>query len=217
MKKFIQYNFKKNTAQSGFILVLAMVVLLMLSLFGAWALQTSTNELQVAGGLEQVERQFNIAEGGANSEAINLGFKKRDFYNISDPTLMNKILPPKTKSTFDPGADNAAITSDGDVSSILNDPDKMKSDPTLWPWRNLCPVQDNNDEWPAAATYEKKLSTNNELDYRYLVTYLMPNTIPPIGYGQNVTAYNFRIQGNAARTTTVVELGGINLGTKMTL
>lgn len=217
MKKLIQYNFKKNTAQSGFILVLAMVVLLMLSLFGAWALQTSTNELQVAGGLEQVERQFNIAEGGANSEAINLGFKKRDFYNISDPTLMNKILPPKTKSTFDPGGDNTAITSDGNVSSILNDPDKMKSDPTLWPWRNLCPVQDNNDEWPAAATYEKKLSTNNELDYRYLVTYLMPNTIPPIGYGQNVTAYNFRIQGNAARTTTVVELGGINLGTKMTL
>ena len=58
-----------SSPESGFVLVLALVMLLLLSLFGAWALQTTTFDLRLAGGLQQAERQFNLAEGSASGAA----------------------------------------------------------------------------------------------------------------------------------------------------
>ncbi|MGD9948936.1 MAG: hypothetical protein AB7U29_10710 [Desulfobulbus sp.] len=202
-----------NTAESGFVLVLSLVVLLMLSLFGAWALQTSNFELEVAGGLQQIEKQFNVAEGGANTEAANLGFVRRTFYQISDPTLYGTILAPNSLAAFDPGSD------DPDAASNMSesDDDLRKSDPQYWPWRNLWPVDDNDDKWLTTDALEKKQTAHNDLDYRYLVTYLHTSN-PPMGYdATSFSGYKFRIQGNTARTMTIVELGGNKVGVKMAL
>ena len=179
----------------------------MLSLFGAWALQTSNSELNMAGGLQQVERQFNIAEGAANTEAGNLGFNRRTFYQISDPTIYdNPLVPtPSTAQAFNPGNDTPAITP------------LDAGDPTTWPWRNLWPVDDDNDTWVTATAQEKNLPEHNDLDYRYLVTYLLPD-IAPMGYDPTMfSGYKFRIQGNTARTTALVELGGTKIGVKSQL
>ncbi|MDD2464689.1 MAG: hypothetical protein PHI97_11900 [Desulfobulbus sp.] len=213
MKFFLRPISNDNTVESGFVLVLSLVILLMLSLFGAWALQTSNFELNVAGGLQQVEMQFNVTEGGANTEAANLGFNRRTFYQISDPTLYGIILAPDSLAAFDPGSDNTDAASDKDESNV----DLRKSDPRYWPWRNLWPVEDNDDKWLTAEALEKKQPAHNDLDYRYLVTYLHPSN-PPMGYdATSFSGYKFRIQGNTARTMTIVELGGNKVGVKMAL
>lgn len=197
---------RNDSTESGFALVFALVVLLMLSLFGAWALQTSDSELKVAGGLQQAEKQFNVAEGATNTEAGNVGFGRRSFYLISDPTKTMTLLTPTTESTFNPGKDSEA-------DAALSPKD---NDVTSWPWRNLWPVADNDDKFISAAT-AKALPAHNDLDYRYLVTYLYADT-PPMGYDVNsFSGYKFRIQGNAARTNAVVEEGGTKVGVKASL
>jgi hypothetical protein len=196
-----------KSGESGFVLVFSLVVLLMLSLFGAWALQTSNFELNIAGSLQQAERQFNIAEGAASTEAANLGFNRRTFYQISDPTKLNKPLhPPHTNALqFDPGNDNP----------VEKTPEF--EDVTTWPWRNLWAVDDNDDTWITMTAKEKSLPEHNDLDYRYLVTYLHPD-VPPMGYDpSSFSGYKFRIQGNTARTTMLVELGGTKIGVKAQL
>ena len=183
-----------DTAESGFVLVMSLVILLMLTLFGAWALQTSTSELKVAGGEQQVEKQFNIAEGAANAEAGNVGFSTKDYYKITfDPTAVHNQPMTPAAGSFDPGGDQT-----GGFATLT------ATDSTTWPWGNLLQKYDN-------------LPTNNIFDYRYLVTYLY-STVPPMGYDpSSFTAYKFRIQGNAARTSGVVELGGTKVGVKASL
>ena len=199
-----------NSGESGFVLVLSLVVLLMLSLFGAWALQTSNFELNMAGGLQQVERQFNIAEGAANTEAGNLGFNRRSFYEISDPTdYVAYLTPDFGTDDFDPGNDRSA-------ASPVFDKDKPEI-VASWPWRNLWPVEDKDDSYVTATAQEKSLPQHNDLDYRYLVTYLYPDNAP-MGYDPTMfSGYKFRIQGNTARTTALVELGGTKIGVKAQL
>lgn len=210
-KQITQYS-RKNESEAGFVLVLAMVVLLMLSLFGVWAIQTSNNELLIAGGLQRTERQFNLSEAAANAEAINLGYSARSWYAQWDPLDFPKVMVPTTAAAYDPGGDNAAIVNDADVAALVANAD-FASDPTMWPLRNLAPVQDNDDDWTALpAGYVKGLAAYNDLDYRYLVTYLMVNSHPPKGHGSEMAAYNYRIQGNAVSTNTVIELGGLILG-----
>jgi hypothetical protein len=166
----------------------------MLSLFGAWALRTSTFELDVAGGQQQVEKQFNIAEGAANTEAGNVGFSAKDFYMISDPSIFNRLLVPTTDPAFDPGNDTPATP-----AGIL------ATDPTTWPWENLL------------RNYNNLPTNTNEFDYRYLVTYLYPDT-PPMGYDpSSFSGYKFRIQGHTPLPLVVVELGGIKVGVKSAL
>ena len=185
----------ENIAESGFVLILSLVVLLMLSLFGAWALRTSTFELDVAGGQQRVETQFNIAEGAANTEAGNVGFSTKDYYKITfDPTTVhNQTLTPAA-ADFDPGADRTAV-----VAAL------SPATPTTWPWENLL------------QNYTNLPTNTNIFDYRYLVTYLHSDA-PPMGYDpSSFTAYKFRIQGNTARTPIVVELGGTKVGVKASL
>jgi type II secretory pathway pseudopilin PulG len=191
-----------NTAESGFVLILALVVLLMLSLFGAWALKTSTFEINVAGGGQRAEKQFNTIEGAAYAEAGKVGFNLQPFYQLSDPSVFNKILTPTTDPTFNPGNDINAVL----YATFFSKSDSIKrADPTNWPWENLLQNYDN-------------LPTNtNEFDYRYLVTYVYATT-PPMGYDTNsFSGYKFRIQGAAALTPTVVELGGTKVGVKASL
>ena len=183
-----------STPESGFVLVLALVMLLLLSLFGAWALQTSTFELRVAGGLQQAERQFNLAEGAASGEAGQVGFQTKDFYQLSDPSRYNRDLLPANDGEFDPGNDTPNA-----IGGIKPD------DHTTWPWDTLLR---NHDNAPV---------NTNGCDYRYLVTYLHP-TAPPMGYDTTMfSGYKFQIRGNPADVANVIELGGSKVGVKASL
>lgn len=190
---YLRQRETSDTAESGFVLVLAMVVLLALSLLGIWALRTATFELDVAAGLQQVEKTFNITEGATNAEAGKIGFGTQTFYQISDPTIQNQLLTPNTEATFDPG--NDTLTTVAGITA---------GDPATWPWENL--LQDYNNP-----------SVNNEFDYRYLASYLYSDTAP-MGYDPNeFSSYKFRIQGGAARVPVIIELGGNKVGVKASL
>lgn len=192
-------NKEKNTAESGFVLVLAMVILLLVTLLGIWGLRTSTSELDVAGVSQQVERQFNVSEGGAYSEAGKVGFGLQPFYLISNPSILNQILTPTTEATFDPGNDTATTLAGITAANV-----------TTWPWENLWPLQ-------LPIVDEKNLPIHNELDYRYLTTYLYPDTAP-MGYDPTAfSGYKFRIQSGAAVVPVVVELGGTKVGVRASL
>ena len=78
--------------EQGFVLVVSMVMLLLLTLLGIWALTTSSIELQISGNQQRYEQSFNVAEGGANFEATNLGFTARPAYQITDPGNMLQDL-----------------------------------------------------------------------------------------------------------------------------
>jgi len=180
---------ERDTGESGFVLVLALVILLVLTMFGIWALNTSDFELKVAGGSQQVERQFNLAEGAAYSEAGKVGFFLQPFYILPDPSLSNwgKLLAPTAEADFDPGNDTATTVAGIDAAV-----------PATWPWQNL--VNDN-----AAGA--------NAFDYRSLVTYLGFENV--MGSSADYfSGYNFRVQGAAP---LVVELGGTKLGPKASL
>jgi hypothetical protein len=195
----------EDTAESGFVLILAMVMLLLLSLFGIWALQTSTSELQVAGGSQHVEQQFNITEGAAYSEAGKVGFTLHPFYQISDPSIPFQLLIPLTDTDtgpgdFDPGADTA--TALNTIATLANGYSGAPVPVATWPWENLL------------QNYTNLPANTNEFDYRYLTTYLHSDTAP-MGYDANTFAgYKFRVQGAAALLPLIVELGGTKIGPK---
>lgn len=179
-------------AESGFVLVLSLVILLMISLFGIWAMQTTKSELDVAGGSQRIEKKFNVAEGAANAETGNVGFSTKDFYKITfDPTTVHNQTMIPGAGDFDPGTDRTSTV--GALSA---------GDMVTWPWDNL--LRDYT-------------ANTNAYDYRYLVTYLYSD-VAPMGYDpSSFSAYKFRIQGNTARESTVVEMGGVKVGVKSSL
>jgi len=187
---------KGITNEAGFVLVAAMVVLLALTLFGIWAIRTSTLELDIAGSTQRAEKQFNIAEGAVTLEVGNVGFHTKTWYDVSDTGLMNHALVPTTEADFDPGGKTSAPLW---TTAQLDSPTYQR-DPANWPMQNLL-----GD--PA----------NNEFDYRYLVTYLNPGA-PPKGYDITLfDGYYYRIQGQSVEGNTgslMIEVGGIGVGPK---
>lgn len=183
---------RNGASEAGFVLVAAMVVLLALTMFGIWAIRTSTLELDIAGSTQRAEKQFNVAEGAVAVEAGNLGFATETYYEVADPTQMNQPLVPQTEAEFDPGGDTAAAPAG--VSP---------TDPATWPMQNL--LQDDADD---------------EFDYRYLVTYLYPDA-PPKGYdASSFSGYKFRVEGQGmegSMGSLVIEVGGIKVGVKASM
>jgi len=191
MQPHLRQQEASNESESGFVLVLALVVLLILSLFGIWASNTSRMELDVAGGLQRYERQFNVAEGGAYIEALNVGQDGRPFYVKTNLAAQeNNPLLPSSDAEFDPGNDTINLWTG-----------VAENDHETWPWDNLLGNYDN-------------LPTNtDQFDYRYLVVYLGEDDKPHPGEDLNkVIFYDHRIQGNAARTRAIVELAGVTRG-----
>ena len=190
-------NRQRGSDEAGFVLVAAMVVLLALTLFGIWALRTSSLEVEIAGSTQRVEKQFNIAEGGVVREVGKVGFTTETYYNINDPSIPNQVLAPTPGTNdFDPGDDIA------DGGGWVVDP----ADYTTWPRQNLLEGQD------ADANGTDDGDENNEFDYSYLVTYLYPDT-PPKGYDPgSFSGYKFRIQGAAPAE---LEMGGMKVGPKV--
>lgn len=179
--------------EHGFTLVLALAILLMLTTFGIWALHTSTAELDIAGGNQRIEEQFNIIEGAAYTEAAEVGFTLELFYQITDPTNYDLILTPPSANEFDPGKDSDDVNKS--LQEIANNPSSIPANVQFWPRQNL--LRDNNDD---------------TFDYRYLVTYLNSD-MPPMGYNANKFAsYKFRIQAASPTSPVFVELGGQKIG-----
>jgi hypothetical protein len=178
--------------EQGFILVLSLMALVMVSLLGAWALTTTTFEIKIAGNEQIREGNFNVSEGGVHLEGANVGFTPANtpWYNISDPSTPDQVLlPPFTQDDYDPGNDMPSLP-----TSFDKDIDRKVSD--KWPRQNL----------------ENNFTVNDHtLDYAYLVTYLHPD-IPPKGYdASQFSSYKFRLNGAQVLT---IELGGIKVGVK---
>lgn len=173
-------------SEAGFVLVTGMVILLLLTLLGIWSLNTSTTELLVAGGLQRAESGFNISEGGTALEGAKVGYLQVPYETFPDPSNYNWVRTPTTDALFDPGNDTAATV--GGVSA---------ADPTTWPRENLL-----------------SNIADNEVDYRYLVTYLH-TAPPPAGTGTGTSGYYHTIEAQGVVggiTGSVVEVGGIVQG-----
>lgn len=207
---------KENTCatknEDGFILVLSLVALVTLSLLGVWAMNTASVEMLISGNHQRFEEQFQIAEGGVSAQGGDLGFNRKEWYEISDPNAKGIPLIPEDAGDFDPGGDKL----EADGITVIDDPQddftaatelNQKTNPDLWPTENLIP--ETLDD-PAAPGTPLKLA-DNEYDYTYLTTYLY-DTEPPKGTGEEFAAYKFRVNSNK---TLDLELGGLKIGPKV--
>ncbi len=194
-------NDKSDTSkESGFVLVLALVMLLVLSLLGAWALNTSTSEIQVASGSQRIERQFNIAEGATYSESGKVGFVLKPFYAISDPGRAYQILIPPTDATFDPGNDTAVTRAAIAAQKLVYTNPSANVPIATWPFENMLLNYDNNPV------------NTDEYDYRYLTIYLHKDS-PPLGYDASLFAgYKFSLQSATVDRPLSIEVGGTKVG-----
>ena len=184
----------------GFILITAALVLLVLTIIGTFALNSSIFELQIAGNQQRYQEEFNIAEGAVNKESAGVGYAGvfditsgtvlYPWYTILDPEDHNKILVPTTSADFDPSGNDA------DANFMASfDPDNVDADDSdTWPCQNL--RSDTND---------------NAFDYQYLVTYLYPDTPPKGMDATQFSSYKFRINGHRQ---LIIEMGGIKIGVK---
>lgn len=183
--------------QHGYILIVSMLALCLLSLMGIWALSTSDFEYKIASNLQTLESNFNVAEGAVKQQGAAVGFARAGanaWFQIADPQTFNQYLLPPTAASYDPGSD---IPVDG--STFPTDPNDylVLLDYETWPRQNLLGA-----------------AGDDEYDYAYLVTYLYPDTRPKVikGYGAGeFSAYLFRI---SARQKAFVEIGGVKLGVK---
>ncbi|MEA3386755.1 MAG: PilX N-terminal domain-containing pilus assembly protein [Thermodesulfobacteriota bacterium] len=180
--------------EEGFTLILSLMVLLLLSLMGMWALNTSDIEIGISGNEQRYQENFNIAEGSTYLEASALGFASNPYYAITDPSNFNlKLGPNPSDNDYDPGHDMDPTVL-GNLST-LSAIDVKK--PEEWPHQNL--LRDTSD---------------NKSDYSYLVTYLYQD-VPPKGYDtDSFSSYKFKING--ARNTEI-EIGGVKVGPKATI
>lgn len=174
-------------SEEGFVLIVSMVMLLLLTLLGIWALNTSTVEIQIAGNQQQFDKSFNIAEGGANFEATFVGFAVRSEYSVTNP---GRIYQDLTTGTY---GDSATWP----VGSLLLTPTPGVTTGTVDP-----------------TAYDPGTDPVSEYKYRYFVTYLYPD-VPPKGYDASMfSSYKFRIDGER---DVVIELGGIKIGVKASM
>lgn len=172
--------------EKGFVLIFSMVMLIVITLLGVWALNTSTTEVLVASNEQEFEKSFQISEGGVFSEGGKVGYSKKGWYSVSNPNNLNKILTPSTSTDFDPGQDLSSANPNG----------VKAADPATWPLENLI------------GNYS---SGNKEMDYSYMVTYLKPDQPPKGTDATKYTGYKFRLNGNQQ---VDVEAGGIKVGPK---
>jgi len=177
--------------QKGSILAIAMFCLLILSILGTFALNTSDYEIKIAGNQQQFEKNFNTSESGAALEGSHIGYAGVNgfytWYEIADPQIYNHVLYPPTSTDYDPSGSDMPVT--GTFPADFN-----ADDPDTWPRQNL--MSDTSDDI---------------YDYAYLVTYLYPD-VPPKGWNATeFSSYKFRING---QRQVIIEMGGQKVGVK---
>ena len=202
-----QKHYQPFRDEQGFVLILSLVLLILITLFGVWALQTSDFENKVAGNAQIAGRQFNLSEGANYTTAARVGSSRtgdnswNKWFIPPDLVKDNQVL---TVPEFNPGGRE-------DETIPTSDNERYKpEDENTWPWNNL-EVQYKED-----GTVDKILGAY-VLDYRYLVTYIGAQTATQ-GYDAGMfTAYTFRIQGNMAKQSMIVETGGKKIGMRLGL
>ena len=173
--------------ERGYVLVFSLVMLVVLTILGVWALNTSTVEIMVAGNEQRFEEDFNIAEGAVYVEGGKIFTNRTSspWYQLKNPSITDQILAPDVNDAdFDPGNDIADA-----IASI--DP----ADASKWPKENLVGNYAANDM---------------VMDYSYLVTYEKTDTaLQGFGAASGTTAYYYRMNGNR---DSDVEAGGMKVG-----
>ncbi len=185
------------TGEDGFALVFALVMLVVITLLGVWALNTSTLEIMISGNRQVFEENFNVAEGGAMAECGKLGYAGTasfPWYMVNDPSVLNQRLAPGFGSgTYDPGGDLTPANTPATIAAI---------------------TPGNSSNWPMENLLHNYTAGDTQMDYSYLVTYLNPDT-PPKGYdAATFSSYKFRINGHK---NTDVEVGGMKVGVKIAI
>ncbi len=191
--------------EQGFILILSLMALVMVTLLGAWALTTTTFEIKIAGNAQVNESNFNVSEGGAYMEGAKLGYTTAanfTWFNLTDPSIINQLLLPTVdQPEFDPGDDIPAAEETAITPALI---EANPTNTNLWPRQNL------TADLSTVITLNANV-TDDSSDYAYLVRYLYPDT-PPKGYDAGAfSAYKFRINGEQ---TIVLEVGGLKVGVK---
>jgi len=186
--------FEKNGTvenEQGFVLVIGLIVLLLLSLMGIWGLNTTTTDITVAGNDQYYKSQFNIAEGGTYVEAGKIGYSATDWYKVVDPSTLNQLLVPGAADYYPAGYTF--------IGTMITSADKVTDAKVK-----------NTINWPLLYLDQAQ----SETLYSYLVTYLYADA-PPKGYdASQFSGYKFRINGAA---TVNIEIGGIKVGVKSTM
>ena len=190
--------------ENGSILAIAMFCLLILSIFGTFALNTSDYELNIAGNQQRWEKNFNTSEGGTTLEGSHVGYAGVNglyiWFTIVDPEDHNLVLFPTTAIDYDPSPSQNDMPDPAFLPLLDPDPNTGKATwpqpdvPDNWPRQNL--VGDIND---------------NDYDYAYLVTYLYPDAAPKGTDATKFSSYKFRING---QRQVIIEMGGIKVGVK---
>lgn len=197
------FMFSCFDSEKGSVMLVAIMILMLLTLIGIAATNTTSIENFIAGNEKVYKQDFYITEGGTNQEVSHVGYAGVNglytWYEISDPETYNQILFPNTPIDYDPsGNDMSSSVVTAVISKTApytNGP--LVNDPTTWPRQNLM----NN-------------TADNNYDYAYLVTYLYPD-VPP--KGMNATKfsfYKFRING---QRQVAIEMGGGKVGPKSPL
>lgn len=231
MRTFIA---KTARAEEGFVLVLALVTLLLLTLFGVWALNTSDFETRVAAHTQQTDRVFNLNEGANYAELSKVVHGRRSWIDPGNIYKLDMPLLPtgsNKQTDFDPfraaGQQYARSgrkgTPAGQAVSIDNptladaegqDEKTIMRETQYWIWDNLELAYKSDDP--------ERIPKRNyhESDYRYLVTYARCDDISPIGddsgsgdsgrHEQHVNLY--RIQASGYGQNGVVESAGSVVG-----
>lgn len=184
------------TNEKGSVLAIALICLMILSMFGIFALNTSDNEVSIAANQQRWEKNFNISEGGTMKEGSKVGYAgvngSYTWYQVVSPDVYDVPLVPNTLATFDPsGGQDIPVAGSFPADFYLN-----SKDPNYWPRENL--MDDT-----AGDTH----------DYAYLVTYQFGTTVGQgTDAGGNFTEYHFRIN---ARQKIDIEIGGTKIGVKL--
>lgn len=208
---------KTAGSEEGFVLVLSLVTLLLLTLFGVWALNSADFETKVASYTQQAEQTFQLNEGANYTEGSRVVNSRRPWVlNITDIHTMKVMVPPENSkspfNSFDPTG-NAKADAWKEMKDLAeggrDDVAALRQDPRYWPWSNL-----NLDaEYPEG----KETGKLHPLDYRYLVTYLncdkaTKGTDASGGRVGVASSFRYRIQASAAGQTGTVESATTTLG-----
>lgn len=188
------------SGETGSALLVCLFVLVILTTLGALAINTSIVETKISGNEQQWQSDFNIAEGGALLQAGYVGFASADtcpWYQISDPENIDIPLVPDS-ADYDPGGDMGAGVASNYPLALTNSWPTDASNRSMWPRQNL---QQN--------------TTDNTMDYAYLVTFLGESEKAPKGYNAaDFSFYRFQIDG-AKQIGPEIEVGGIKIGPKL--
>lgn len=185
--------------EEGFVLVLSLVLLLLLTLFGVWSLSTAGSETRVAVNAQRADHIFNFAEGSNFTEAGNVGYARtgdpyRGFYaDIPDARRPKPCLPEKFKNSAEDDEEGT------------------------WPMAHLGDLTKGKDGVVSEADQQEGFV------YRYYVHFNGAGASPQ-GYSADaLTAYRFRVQANKLPQKNeppqnrVIETGGVKLGLKLGL